>query len=380
MYTRFVSYYNHSSFFLFGARGVGKSMWVRKEFASAIYIDLLSAQIFNELQANPSRLAERIPPNYSDWVIIDEIQKIPALLDEVHKIIEEKKIRFILTGSSARKLKKQGINLLAGRALTKKMFPLTVRELKEDFVLEKSLKVGHLPRAYLNPEPEAFLHAYIKTYLKEEVFQEGLTRNMEAFARFLEMASFSHGQYLNVSKVASDCHVERKTVEQYFQILEDLLIGLRLPIFTKKAKRELSHHPKFFFYDVGIYRTLRPKGPLDAVEEIEGPAWEGLLLQEMMAENEYQNLQYEFFCWKVQKGVDLDLVLYGPKGLIAIEVKRANRLRGGELDGLRNFMKDYPVAKTFFVWGGEERFIDNIHLLHIEKFLREIPKILSGTT
>lgn len=352
-------------------------MWVRGAFPDSIYIDLLSSKVFNELQANPSRLEERIPIGFKGWVIIDEVQKIPSLLDEVHKLIEEKKIKFILTGSSARKLKKQGVNLLAGRALTKKLFPLTVRELGADFDFKKSMQFGHLPKAYLDADPDEFLHSYIKTYLKEEVMQEGLTRNIEAFARFLESASFSQGQYLNISAVAADCHVERKTVEQYFQILEDLLVAYRLPVFTKKAKRDLSRHPKFYFFDVGIYRTLRPKGPLDAVEEIEGPAWEGLLLQELLAENEYRNLKYQFYCWKVQKSVDVDFVLYGPNGLIAIEVKRSDRLRGGELDGLKVFKKDYPMAKTFFVWGGaEERFIDEVQIVPLEKFLKNIAKYL----
>jgi predicted AAA+ superfamily ATPase len=377
MYTRFVSHQNYSSFFIFGARGVGKSMWVKANFLDAIYIDLLSAQTFNELQANPSRLEQMLRGQKTQWVIIDEIQKIPALLDEVHKLIEEKKIKFILTGSSARKLKKSGVNLLAGRALTQKMFPLTVRELGDDFNFEKSLQVGHLPKAYLDPDPESFLHAYIKTYLKEEVFQEGLTRNIGAFARFLEAASFSQGQYLNVSAVASDCHVERKTVEQYFQILEDMLLAYRLPVFTKKAKRDLTRHSKFYFFDVGVYRTLRPRGPLDSPEEIEGPALEGLLLQELMAENEYLNRKYDFFCWKAQKSLDVDIVMYGPNGLIAIEVKRSNRIRGGELDGLKLFKKDYPVAKTYFVWGSdEEREIDDIKLIPLKMFLINLDKYI----
>lgn len=352
-------------------------MWVKANFPDAHYLDLLSAKIFNELQANPSRLEQMVVGRKNQWVIIDEIQKIPPLLDEVHKLIEEKKIKFILTGSSARKLRKQGVNLLAGRALTQKMFPLTVRELGDDFKLEKSLLYGHLPKAYLDPDPENFLHAYIKTYLKEEVFQEGLTRNIGAFARFLETASFSQGQYLNVSAIASESHVERKTVEQYFQILEDMLLAYRLPIFTKKAKRELTSHPKFYFFDVGIYRTLRPKGPLDSPEEIDGPALEGLLLQELMAENEYLNRRYDFFCWKAQKSLDVDIVMYGPNGLIAIEVKRSNRLRGGELNGLKLFKQDYPVAKTYFIWGSDdEREVDGIKIIPLEKFLNNLAKYI----
>lgn len=378
MISRIVTYQKHSSFFLFGPRGVGKSMWLRQQFPKALYIDLLDARTFNELQANPSKLSEKIPASFQDWVVIDEVQKIPALLDLVHKLIEERKIRFVLTGSSARKLRKSGVNLLAGRALTQKMFPFAALELGSEFDFEKSALWGLLPKAYFDPNPESYLHSYIKTYLKEEVLQEGLTRNLDAFARFLEAASFSHGQYLNISAVASDCHVERKTVEQYFYLLEDLLMSYRLPIFRKKAKRELAGHPKFFFFDVGVYRALRPKGPLDSPADIDGPAWEGLVLQECLALNEYLNLKYEFYCWKVQKGPDVDLVLYGPRGLIAIEVKRSDRLRGGELDGLQLFKKDYPMAKTFFVSGAkEDRNIDDIHLIHIEKFIKNLKDYLA---
>ncbi len=377
MYSRFVTYQNYSSFFIFGARGVGKSMWAKAEFPQATYIDLLSARTFNELQADPSRLGERLINENSEWVVIDEIQKIPTLLDEVHKLIEEKKFKFILTGSSARKLKRQGVNLLAGRALTKKMYPLTVRELGTDFDLKKSLLYGHLPKAYLDPDPDAFLQSYIRTYLKEEVLQEGLTRNIEAFARFLESASFSQGQYLNISAVATDCHVERKTIEQYFQILEDMLLAYRLPVFTKKAKRQITRHPKFFFFDVGVYRALRPKGPLDEPSEIEGPAIEGLVLQELIAENEYLNYKYDFYCWKAQKSLDVDIVLYGPRGLIALEVKRSHRLRGGELEGLKLFKKDYPIAKTYLIWGGpEERIIDHIQVIPLQIFLKNLAKYI----
>jgi predicted AAA+ superfamily ATPase len=374
MYLRTIPYRNYSSFFLFGARGVGKSQWVRQEFGDAVIIDLLSSKIFNELQANPSRLSTYLPAqNCKSWVIIDEIQKIPKLLDEVHKLIEDKKIKFILTGSSARKLKSGKTNLLAGRALLEKMYPLTTREIGSDFNFSKSVRFGHLPKAYTNPDPESFLHTYVKMHLKEEVRDEGFTRNIDGFARFLEAASFSHGQYLNISAVAADCHVERKTVTEYFNILEDMMLAYRLPIFTKRAKRTMATHQKFFFFDSGIYQTLRPRGPLDSPEEIDGPAWEGLVLQELMAENYYHNWKFEFYAWHVSKGSDVDFVLYGPKGIFAFEVKRSSRIRGGELDGLKSFLKDYPMAKAFFISGSQEvRLIDGIQTVNIEDFLKNI--------
>lgn len=377
MYSRFISIQNYKSFFLFGPRGVGKSAWVSQAFPKAIYIDLLRAKTFNELLTNPSKLEDMIPLRHKNWVVIDEVQKIPSLLDEVHYLIEKRKLAFVLTGSSARKLKRSGVNLLAGRALTKKMFPLTVRELGEDFNLKKSLRWGHLPMAYTENDSESYLHSYLTTYLKEEILLEGLTRNIEAFSRFLEAASFSQAQYLNISQVAADCHVERKSVTQYFSILEDLLLGYRLPIFTKRAKRELTKHPKFYFFDCGVYQTLRPRGPLDSPEEIDGPALETLVLQNLMAENEYHSWRYDFFCWSVSKGPDVDFVMYGPLGLIAFEIKRSDRIREGDLEGLIEFKKNYPIAKTFFIYGGtEQKIISDVQIIPVSKFLTKIETLL----
>jgi len=370
MYLRLYKYIKSQSFFIYGPRGVGKSNWVKNHFNKGPYIDLLRAQTFNELSANPSRLEELIPPG-SEWVVIDEVQKLPSLLDEVHRLIENKKIKFVLTGSSARKLRKQGVNLLAGRALTTYMHPLTVQELRSDFNLKKSLTIGHLPMAYTSKDPQEYLHSYVKTFLKEEILQEGIIRNLEGFSRFLEAASFSQGQYLNISKVAGDAHIDRKAIEGYFRILEDLLVAVRLPVFQKKAKRKSTKHPKFFFFDVGIYRTLRPTGPLDAPEEIAGPALETLVFQELRALNDYFKWKFDFYCWSVSQGPDVDLVLYGPKGIIAIEIKHSSRLRGGELDGLRAFKQEYKMAKLLYIYGGKEkRFIDGIEVVPIEEFLK----------
>jgi len=376
MYTRLYKQPESQSFFIFGPRGVGKSLWLRTVFKADCFIDLLRAETYNSLSANPSRMEELIPPNAKS-VVLDEVQKLPSLLDEVHRLIETRKLRFALTGSSARKLKKQGVNLLAGRALTTYMHPLSTRELGNDFNLRKSLQVGHLPMAYTADQPQEYLHSYIKTYLKEEIQQEGLVRNLMGFSRFLESASYSQGQLLNISKVASDSAVDRKVVEEYFRILEDFLVAIRIPPFTKRATRAVTRHPKFFFFDCGIYRTLRPKGPLDSTAEIDGPALETLVLQELRAVNEYSGLRYEFFYWGLQRGPDVDFVMYGEHGMIAIEVKRTNRLRGGELDGLVAFKKQYRQAACFFVYlGNEERQIDGISVLPAERFFHELPSLL----
>ena len=377
MYSRLIQPPNRKSFFLFGPRGTGKTTWVKSVFPKAVYIDLLEAELFNDLIANPQRLSNYIPPAFRDWVIIDEVQRIPDLLHEIHRLIETKRYHFILTGSCARKLKRKGPNLLAGRALTFSMHPLSVAELGGDFRLEHSLKFGQLPSVYTEADPQKYLEAYVKTYLEEEIRQEGLTRNLSAFARFLEAASFSQGSILNVSSVARECHVERKVVEGYFSILEDLMIGYRIPPFSKKAKRRLAAHPKFYFFDAGVYRTLRPMGPLDAREEVDGIALETLFLQELIAQNSALHLGYKIFYWRTSNGREVDFVLYGTKGLLAFEIKRSSRITSAMLGGLKSFLADYPVAKAYFAYTGNRRMYDNkIEIVPVLEILNNLETIL----
>jgi predicted AAA+ superfamily ATPase len=378
MYSRFISPPKAKSFFLFGPRGTGKTTWVKSAFPKAAYIDLLEAELFNDLTANPQRLSNFIPLDFKDWVIIDEVQRIPELLHEVHRLIETKKYRFILTGSSPRKLKRKGPNLLAGRALTLSMHPLSVAELGDDFQLEHSLRYGQLPSVYTEADPKKYLEAYVRTYLEEEIRQEGLTRNLSAFARFLEAASFSQGSVLSISSVARECHIERKVVESYFSILEDLMIGYRIPIFSKKAKRRLIVHPKFYFFDVGVYRTLRPMGPLDAPEEVDGIALETLFLQELMAMNSALDLGYKIFYWRTSNGREVDFILYGPKGMLSFEIKRTSRITSAMLGGLRSFLTDYPMAKAYFVYGGNRRMYEGkIEVVPVLEVLKNLKTFLA---
>jgi len=380
MYPRLVKPPQAKSFFLFGPRGTGKTTWVRRTFPQAVYIDLLEAELFTRLTANPQRLESLVPNDHRDWVVIDEIQRIPDLLSEVHRLIEVRGYKFALTGSSARKLRRGGINLLGGRARTLAMHPLSAAELGRDFNLDHSLRFGQLPSVSSDPEPDKYLSGYVKTYLEEEVRQEGLTRNLGGFARFLEAASFSQSSVLNISEVARECAVERKVVESYFGILEDLLIGYRLPVFSKRAKRRLVAHPKFYFFDTGVYRALRPKGPLDSPEEIDGAACETLLFQELMAINDALDLGYTLFYWRSAAQREVDFVLYGAKGLFAIEIKRTGRIVGTYLRGLRAFLKDYPMAKAYFFYGGRRRLREgSISILPMEAGFRELPEILAGS-
>jgi uncharacterized protein len=366
------------SFFLFGPRGTGKTTWVKNAFPDAVYLDLLEAEMFNALLANPQRLESFVPAGHSGRIVIDEIQKVPALLDEVHRLIESRRWKFILTGSSPRKLRRQGTNLLAGRALTCAMHPLTAAESGKDFNLDSALRHGLLPAVGAEPDPGAYLRSYVRTYLEEEIRQEGLTRNMAAFARFLESASFSQGSLLNVSEVARDCGVERKVVEGYFGILDDLMIARRLPVFTRRSKRRLVAHAKFFFFDTGVFRTLRPAGPLDSPEEAEGPAFETLFLQNLLAINDALDLQYTVHYWRTATGLEVDFVLYGPRGLLAFELKRGDRVRPESLAGLKAFAEDYPKARRFLVNGGGRRMqFEGVEVWPMAETLPRLPELLS---
>jgi predicted AAA+ superfamily ATPase len=380
MFTRLLGPPKERSFFLFGPRGTGKSSWVRVHFGGAPYLDLLDSSVYLELLAAPQRLEGIIPPRHHGWVILDEVQKVPALLDEVHRLIEARKLKFVLTGSSARKLKRRGTNLLAGRALTKAMHPLTATELGQAFHIERSLAFGHLPSVHAPFEASAareYLKSYVSTYLREEVQQEGLTRNVAAFSRFLEAASFSQGCVLNISEVARECHVERKTVEEYFSILEDLLLAVRLPAFSRRAKRSIAVHPKFYLFDAGVFRAVRPQGPLDSEAELDGAALETLVLQDLRAHNEYQRWGYSLHYWRTRTGLEVDFVLYGTRGLKAVEVKRSSTLRAADFASLRAFLEDYPIAEPFLIYLGKREYREGpIRVIPAAKFLLTLPEVL----
>ncbi|OGL90205.1 ATPase [Candidatus Uhrbacteria bacterium RIFCSPLOWO2_12_FULL_46_10] len=377
MYTRILKPPHRKSFFLFGPRGTGKTTWLKTQFPQALYFDLLNAEVYNDLLARPHRLAQMIPETWQDWVVLDKVQRVPELLHEVHRLIESRHLYFALTGSSARKLKRGEVNLLAGRALTSFMYPLTAEELGRDFKLSHALRFGHLPLTFQEHDPKRYLESYVTTYLREEVQQEGLTRNLGAFSRFLEVASFSQAQLLNISTVARECAVHRKVAESFFSILEDLLIAARVPVFTKKAKRRMVMHSKLFFFDAGIYRALRPRGPLDTPEDIDGAALETLIFQEVRAINHYYQFGYEIFFWRTANGQEVDLVLYGPRGIIGIEIKRSARITDEMFKGLNVFMKDYPMARAYFLTGGDrDGWEGNIRVLPVEKFLRQLHELL----
>ena len=360
------------SFFLFGPRGTGKTTWLKQRFPDAIYLDLLDHALYLELLARPQRLRDLIPPGYDGWVVVDEVQRTPMVLNEVHRLIEADGLRFILTGSSARSLRRRGVNLLGGRARTYRLYPLTAVEAGADFVLERALIHGQLPSVYTQPDPDAYLASYVENYLRQEVLEEGRTRNLATFSRFLESASFSQATPLNVAEVARDVGVDRKTASAYFDLLEDLLIATRVPVFTKRAKRRMTTHTKFFLFDVGVYRAIRPTGPLDSPEQIDGPALETLVYQELRAAIAYRSLKLDLFFWRTASGTEVDFVAYGGDGLFAIEVKRTRTIRRADLHGLKQFRSDYPMARCVLLFGGARReHRDGIDLLPLAEALAD---------
>lgn len=370
---------HQKSFFLLGPRGTGKTYWIKQNLPDAIYIDLLDTEIYARLLANPHQLTDFIPKNYQNWIVIDEVQKIPALLNEVHRLIENEKHVFVLTGSSARSLRKKGVNLLAGRALMYHMHPLVAQEIGADFDLSTALSQGLLPATLSEPNPDAYLKSYVTTYLKEEVMQEGLTRNLSAFTRFLETASFSQGQILNMSQIARETSISQKNISNYFDILDDLLLGYRLPIFTKRAKRQTIQHPKFYYFDVGVYQTLRPKGFLDQQAEVDGPSLETLFLQHLRAFNDYYELDYQLYYWRTTAGVEVDFIVHGPKGLFAFEIKRSKNISRSDAKALLSFQQDYPEAKLYLIYGGEKKYyFENVEVIPMQEVLFTLPNILQG--
>lgn len=362
------------SFFLLGPRGTGKTTWIKDHYTHAIWIDLLLPQEVSFYGAKPERLIHTVEgAGEVKTLVIDEIQKIPSLLSVVHHLIEQKKgYQFILTGSSARKLKRSGVDLLAGRALLKFMNPFVAAEMGSSFSLEKALRIGMLPLVWDNASPEAVLKTYTALYLKEEVQAEGLVRNVGNFARFLEVMSFSHGSLLNLNTIASECNVSRSTVSNYLQILEDMLLGYTLPVFTKRAKRAVTAHPKFYLFDAGVFHALRPRGPLDRPEEIQGAALEGLVAQHFKAWIEDQQEDYELTFWRTRGGSEVDFVLYGKGCFIAVEVKNGDTVSRNDLSGLKAFREDYPEAQPFLLYRGQRRLVqEEIPCIPVEEFLVE---------
>ena len=278
----------------------------------------------------------------------------------------------MLTGSSARKLRRGGVDLLAGRAVVRTLHPFIAAELPR-FDLARSLELGLLPLVLASPEPRETLAAYATAYLEQEVKAEGLVRNIGSFARFLEVVSFSHAAVLNAAAVARECAVPYKTVEGFLQVLEDLLVAFTVPVFTRRARRATVAHPKFYLFDAGVFRSVRPHGPLDRPEEIGGAALEGLVAQHLIAWIAYSSRDLALFYWRTRSGVEVDFVVYGAGGFWAIEVKNTSRVRPEDLRGLRAFAADFRRARPLLLYRGKERLeIGRIRCEPVEAFLTRL--------
>lgn len=363
------------SFFLLGPRGTGKTIWTKQVFPDAVRIDLLDPETYRAFAAAPERLIERVQAiGPTVPVVIDEVQKLPSLLEVVHHLINNGATNaFVLTGSSARKLRRGAVNLLGGRAVQRSMFPYLAIELGDAFNLDEQLSTGMVPVVVESPDRAEAMKAYNALYIREEVVAEGLTRNAEAFARFLESIAFSHGNVLNISNIARDCQVKRKTVEGYIEILEDLMLAYRVQVFATQAKRLLSVHPKFYFFDVSVFRANLSSGPLTHHVVAEGAALEGLVAQHLRAWCEYAGDGRKVYYWRTRAQLEVDFIVYGPSTFEAIEVKYSKRIRPEDLNGLRAFAKDYPECTCTLLYRGDEELVrDSIRIVPVDTWLRSL--------
>lgn len=360
------------SFFLFGLRGVGKSTWIHQELPDAHRFDLLDEGLYQSLLADPTPFAgelRRLAPG--SWVVVDEVQRLPGLLNEVHRFIEEGGLRFALLGSSARKLRAAGVNLLGGRALWREMFPLTPEELGRDFDLGQTLEAGALPLVLGSESPRETLRAYVQLYLREEIKGEALVRNLPGFARFLPVAALFHGQVLNVAGVARDAGVARTTVEGYLEVLEDTLLARRLPAYQPRLRVRERKHPKLYWMDPGVARAAKgvhgPVSPEEAGPLLEG--WVHTLLRTYMAERE---LAEEIAYWAPAQArrLEVDFLLRRGSDLCALEVKAANRVHPGEMAGLRAIAELPGVRRRILIHRGARptRTEDGIDVWPVETF------------
>ena len=363
------------SYFLFGPRGTGKSTWLRQRYPDALIIDLIDPENTRFYGAAPERLRQTIAASPARRpVVVDEVQRVPELLQVVHQLIElDKGLHFVLTGSSSRKLRRTGVDLLAGRAMLTTMHPFMAAELGAGFSLERALAQGLIPVVVDAADPPVALRSYAALYVREEVQAEGLVRNVGAFSRFLEAVSFSHATVLNVSNLARECQVERKVADGYVEVLHDLLLAFTLQVFTRRARRRMTTHPKLYLMDAGLFRSLRPKGPLDRPDELAGAALEGLVAQHLRAWIAYANRDDTLSFWRTSAGNEVDFVLYGESGLFAIEVKSSATLHPKEFNGLRAFTQDYPEATPVLLYRGPRRIRERgVLCLPCESFFRAL--------
>jgi len=359
------------SSFLWGARQTGKSTLLKKLYPDAPYFDLLLSNEYDLFLRNPSLLREILEkPGIVCPVVIDEIQRIPSLLNEVQWLIVNKNIQFILSGSSPRNILRFGGNLLGGRAMRHELYPLISAEIP-DFDLLKALNSGLLPRHYLAKNPEKLLSAYVGSYLRDEIITEAKIRNITSFSRFLEAAAFSNGEMVNYSNIAADCGISSPTVKEYFQILEDTMTGRFLQSYQKKPKRRVITASKFYYFDIGIAGFLLKRGRIVYGSEAFGKAFEHFIYLEIYAHSNYSDINYPVYYWRTASQIEVDFILGDHE--VAIEVKSTNMVNPRHLKGLKSFAEEYRVKKLIVVSTDPyPRRIDNITILPWHLFLQQL--------
>lgn len=363
------------SAFLWGPRKTGKTTYLKAKFPRSVFYDFLQTDLFFEFSKKPSLLREQLLAKNDDVlnypIILDEVQKIPQILDEVHWLIENIGLRFILCGSSARKLKRGKANLLGGRAWRYEMFPFVTAEL-ENWDLLRILNRGMIPDHYLQENYKKTLRSYIQDYLKEEVFAEGLTRNIPAFSRFFDAMGYSHGELTNYSNIARECGVDSKTVKEYYQILVDTLLGTMVEPFKRRQNRQvISRMAKFYLFDVGVAGAITKRHLTEEKGELFGKAFEHFIFMEIAAYNSYNELDYEINFWRTKSGLEVDFVL--GSGEIAIEVKGKDHINKKDLRPLNAFIEEYSPTKALVVCNErEERIHRQIRIMPYRRFLRDL--------
>lgn len=335
------------TFFLWGPRQTGKTTLLRGTYPDALWIDLLKAEEYRRYLQNPELLRAEFAIGSSALssrqVVIDEVQKVPQLLDEVHWLHENRGVHFALCGSSARKVKRGQANLLGGRAVRYELYGLTSQEIGRDFNLDRMLNHGYLPRVYESDRPQRLLNAYVADYLKEEVAAEGLVRQLPIFSEFLNVAVLSDTELVNFSTIARDCGVSSHTIKSYFQILEDTLLGRWLPAYTKRPKRRVIAAPKFYFADVGMVNHLAKRGGVQPGSELHGKAFENWVFHELSARNSYSEAFATLSYWRLASGIEVDFIVNDMQ--LAIEAKASRRVTADHLRGLRALVRDHPRIK-----------------------------------
>ena len=357
------------SVFLFGARQTGKSTFLAQQFENAITFDLLNGEIKRRFRVHPSLLFDLLQDKPAGTiVVIDEIPEVPELLNEVHRLIQQKQLKFVLCGSSARKLKRKGYNTLGGRAFPCYFYPFVSAELP-DLDLDKALLYGMLPPVYLAKNPKRQLSSYIDVYLKEEIKEEALSRNLETFIRFMNVAALTSSEIVNYSNIASDCGVSAKTVKEYFSILEDTLIGYLVPAYTKTTKRKVSRSPKFYYFDVGVYNYLMNRTSLSQGTPEYGHAFEHFVVQEIRAYVGYTHNEKNLSYWHTYTNKEIDVVI--GEAEFGIEIKSTEEIQSKHLGNFKDYHDEFPESRCIMVSRDKlSRRSDNIEILYVFDFLK----------